>query len=166
MRRAVGCLVLVLAAVVAPLRAQVLDRVLARVDGQTILLSDVRLARAFGLGGVRAADTDEDALGRLVERQLMLAEVLRSQPAVPDPAAVARGMAEFVARAGGQETAAAALREAGVPQGYLRQLALETAAVDAYLRQRFGADPATPARAAWARDLRRRSRVECVLPGC
>ncbi|MGE0393126.1 MAG: hypothetical protein AB7I25_06490 [Vicinamibacterales bacterium] len=166
MRCAICCLVLALAGPAGPLGAQVLDRVLARVDGQAILLSDVRLARAIGLGGVRADDGDEAALRRLVERQLMLAEVLRSQPSQPDPAAVARATAGFVTRAGGPEAAAAALRAAGVPEAYLAQLARETTAVDAYLRQRFGADVAAPARATWARDLRRRSRVECVLPGC
>ncbi len=166
MRRATCGLLLLLATAVTPLLAQVLDRVLARVDGQAILLSDVRLARTIGLGGVQAADDDQAALRHLVERQLMLAEVLRSQPPAPDQAAVARGLAEFVARAGGQEAAAAALRAAGVPQGYLAQLALEVASVDAYIRQRFGADPVAPARATWARDLRRRSRVECAVPGC
>ncbi len=167
MTRARSCLLLfALAAAAAPIGAQVLDRVLARVDSQAILLSDLRLARAIGLGGVQAAEDDQAALGRLVERQLMLVEVLRSQPPAPDPAAVARVLAEFVTRAGGQDAAAAALRAAGVPQGYLAQLAVEVATVDAYSRQRFGADPAAPARAAWARDLRRRSRVECAVPGC
>jgi hypothetical protein len=164
MRRATCGLLLLLATAVTPLLAQVLDRVLARVDGQAILLSDVRLARTIGLGGVQAADDDQAALRHLVERQLMLAEVLRSQPPAPDQAA--RGLAEFVTRAGGQEAAAAALRAAGVPQGYLAQLAAEVASVDAYIRQRFGADPVAPARATWARDLRRRSRVECAVPGC
>jgi hypothetical protein len=166
MRQALSRVALVLAAAAIPAAAQVLDRVLARVDGQTILLSDLRLARAIGLGGVRPEDGDAAALRRLVDRQLMLAEVQRSQPPTPDVAAVAQGMAQFLTNAGGEDAAAAALRAAGVPRRYLEQLAVEVAAVDAYVRQRFGADPAAPVRAAWTRDLRRRANVECVLPGC
>lgn len=146
--------------------AQVVDRVLARADGQAILASDLRLARAIGLAGVGTADDDQAVLRQLVDRQLMLAEVLRSQPAAPDAAARARALEAFVTRAGGAAAAAAALRASGVPQGYLERLADEAAWLDAYTRQRFGADPSAPARAAWVRDLRRRGRVECVVPAC
>jgi len=165
MLRTCGAVVLVLGAV-APAHAQVLDRVLARVDGHAVLLSDMRLARAVGVGGVRADEDDQTAMRRLVDRQLMVAEVLRNQPAASDQATVARGVADFVARAGGQGAATAALRTAGVPQNYLERLAQEMAWVDAYTRQRFGSDPVAPARVAWLRDLRRRGRVECVIPGC
>jgi len=165
MTRACWAVVLILGAAVSG-HAQLLDRVLARVDGQAVLLSDVRLARAVGIGSVRAEDDDLTALRRLVDRQLTVAEVLRNQPPASDRAAIMRGVAELVTRAGGQAAATAALRAAGVPQNYLERLAQETAWVDAYTRQRFGADLAAPARAAWARDLRRRGRIECVIPDC
>ena len=71
----------------APLAAQsLLDRVVARVNGSVILLSDVRAAVMLGLVDGAAADS-EDAVEQMVQRALLIEEVNRFPP--PEP--VARG---------------------------------------------------------------------------
>ena len=67
-----------------PVRAEIIDRMLAVVDGQIVTLSDVRAALRFGLV---PADVTTDpiaaALQRLIDRRLMLHEVERYAP--PEP---------------------------------------------------------------------------------
>ena len=60
--------------------AEVLDRVLAVVAGDLILMSDIRVARDFGFMTVGGADPDGQALARLIDRALILAEVERFAP--------------------------------------------------------------------------------------
>jgi hypothetical protein len=73
--------------------AEVLDRVLAVVAGDLILMSDVRAARDFGFITAGGADPDGQALARLIDRALILAEVERFAPPEPEAAAVDKGLA-------------------------------------------------------------------------
>lgn len=128
--------VMVLAAcVVAPLAAQtLLDRVVARVNGAVILLSDVRAAAALGLIDV-APDT-EDAVEQMVLRALLVEEVNRFPPPEPTGEAVDAELARLRARAGGSfETVE---RSTGVLADNVRQLARDRLRVQGYVDQRFG----------------------------
>lgn len=166
MARVIGCAVTVLLLAGAAWAADPIERILARVDGQAILLSDLRVARALGLGGVRTDDEEIVALRRLVDRQLVLIEVLRNQPVEPDAAAVARVAQGLTLQAGGAARLAGILTAAGLPSGYVQRLAREQVWTEVYARQRFGEDASGGARASWVRDLRRRGTVACRLPGC
>jgi hypothetical protein len=88
--RAVVLLALGLAGVASPAAAQqLLDRVVARVDGYAITLTDVNAALALGVVEAPAgADPQAAAVQRLIDRQLLLTEVARFAPPEPDPAAV------------------------------------------------------------------------------
>ena len=68
-----------------PTTAEILDRVLAVAAGEPITLSDVTAARDFGLVAVDASAADPVAavLSKLIERELILAEVDRFAPAEP-----------------------------------------------------------------------------------
>ena len=128
--------VFVLAAVVAaPLAAQtLLDRVVARVNGAAILLSDVRAAAALGLIDV-APDT-EDAVEQMVLRALMVEEVNRFPPPEPTGEAVDAELARLRTRAGGSfETVE---RATGVLADNVRRLARDRLRVQGYVDQRFG----------------------------
>src|SRR4029079_14266183 len=85
-RRTILLLALLVAATSA-VEAQVIDRIMAAVNGQTIMLSDVNAAIEFGLIVPPAGTADPLAfvLERLIERTLILAEVERFQPPEPDP---------------------------------------------------------------------------------
>ena len=65
-------------------RAETIDRVLAVVAGQLITLSDVTAAADLGLQAADgAADPVRAVLSKLIDRELILAEVDRYAPAEP-----------------------------------------------------------------------------------
>ena len=154
-------------AVAAPARAaEPLDRILARVNGQVILLSDVQAARALGLAGLPALGELSAAAHALVDRQLVLVEAMRGLPDAPDAARVDTELTAMRARAGGPSRLSPMMAQTGVTVEHLRRLARESLWVDAYLQQRFAAGLASDAGQAWLGDLRRRASIACGVPGC
>ena len=115
---------------------QLLDRVVARVNGYAITLSDMKAAQALGLVDVPGDAGEQAIVERLVDRQLMLIEVARFAPPEPPPAAVAREVEAITARAGGR--LATIMEATGLDEGRLRDIARDTLRIEAYLNQRFG----------------------------
>jgi hypothetical protein len=115
-----------------------LDRVLATVEGRVITLSDVRTAQRFGFVTTAAsADPTSATLDRLIDRLVILAEVERYAPPEPEPDAVRRAVAEIHARVGSEEAVAAALRVAGLDEAALVQWARNDLRIAQYLQERF-----------------------------
>lgn len=138
--RAVGVSLLA-AALVQPVSGiaaqQLLDRLVARVNGAAITLTDVRAAVAIGVVDVPSgADSEGVAVERLIDRQLVLTEVARFTPPEPTPAEVAREVARMTERAGAG--LAAVMSTTGVDDTALREMARDTLRIEAYLNQRFG----------------------------
>ncbi len=80
----------------SPLGAQqLLDRVVVRVNGSPVLLSDVRAAAAFGL---IEAGPESDQTRQMVRRQVLLAEVGRFPPPEPAAADIAAELTRMKAR--------------------------------------------------------------------
>lgn len=126
-----GALVLALAP--APAIGEVIDRVLAVVDRQVIMLSDVRAAIDLGLV---MASGEPAVLEALVKRALVLAEVARYAPPEPDAADIDERLAGIEARLG-IDAFGAALRRSGLDRQRLRALLRQDALVESYLTQRF-----------------------------
>jgi hypothetical protein len=124
---------LVLAATAAPTAHQLLERVVARVNGSPVFLSDVRAAAAFGLidAGTESAQTQQ-----LVRRQVLLGEVGRFPPPDPGAGEIAAEVARMKARV---KDAAAFQRDQGLSELQVQGLARDTLRIEAYLSQRFGA---------------------------
>ena len=143
---------------------QLLDRVVALVNNVPITLSDVNAAIGLGIAEAPASgDAVAAARLQLIDRQLMLAEVARFAPPEPAPAAVDAEVASLRARAGARLEAL--MRDTGLDEQRLRELARDTLRIRAYLDQRFGVGvPGTrdEAVAQWVRDLR--ERAEIVTP--
>ncbi len=134
-------------------RAQIIDRILAVVDGTIIMQSDVtaavRLNRVPSAGSPSAgsesaragsrdtADPIAAVLDRLIERQLILAEVDRYAPPDPAEADIDRHVSEIRAQAGTEFEAILLLSGIGVEQ--LRREVRDDLRIQAYLQQRFGA---------------------------
>jgi len=117
--------------------AQVLlDRVLARVNGALVTLSDVRGGRSMGLVVARE-DEMELALEQWVQRTLLLQEVERFPPPEPEAAVVDGDEARLRSRIGSSLEALRA--QTGLDDRDIRQAARDTARIRAYLDQRFGA---------------------------
>ena len=117
---------------------QLLERVVARVNGYAITLTDVRAA--FALGVVEApagADGEAVATDRLIDRQLVLAEVSRFAPPEPDAVLIATEAARIAARAG--SGLAVLMASTGIDEASIRDIARDNLRIQAYLDQRFGA---------------------------
>ena len=121
----------------SPHAQQLLDRVLVRVNGIAITLTDVNAAIGLGLVEVVGTDDAQGAATRqLVDRQLIIGEVARFSPPEPDPAAVEREVAALKERAGaGLE---ALMQSTGLDEERIRDLARDNLRIRAYLDQRFG----------------------------
>jgi hypothetical protein len=123
-------------AIAAPALAgqTLLDRVVARVNGTVILLSDVRAAAALGL--VDAPPASEDAIEQMVQRTLLVEEVNRFPPPEPPAAAIDAELARLRVRAGGSLEEVE--RTTGLTANSLRLLARDRLRVQSYIDQRFG----------------------------
>lgn len=112
---------------------QLLDRILARVSGNELTLTDLQTARGFGL--VTGA-TDAAALEQLIDRQLLLVEVARFPPPDPPEPAIATEVARQKAVAGTRLPELMA--STGTDEVRLRDMARDTLRLAAYIDQRFG----------------------------
>src|SRR3954468_15334767 len=122
----------------ATLRAEIIDRILAVVDGAIIMQSDVAVAVRLGLvPSGTGPDVTAAALDRLIERQLILSEVDRYAPPDPPEAEIERHVSDIRLRAGTQFDAVLLLGGIGLEQ--LRREVRNDLRIDAYLQQRFGA---------------------------
>ena len=140
---------------------EVLDRVLAIVGGNMITLTDVNAARDLGLvDAPTGADPIRDILPRLVDRELILAEVDRYAP--PEPAIEALNTELRARRERFPNEAAfqAALARSGINEGRLRETLRQDLRIRAYLDQRFaGSDRRDEVVREWVAGLRRRTDI-------
>jgi hypothetical protein len=139
MNRLVATAVVACAAMSGALAQELLDRVLARVDGEPITLSDTRAA--IGLGLVEPAEGVDPilfAVRQLIERRLVLAEVARFAPPEPGDAALDAQVKVLQARVGSAADLAALQRSTGYGPQQIRDAARDSLRIQAYLSQRFG----------------------------
>jgi hypothetical protein len=117
----------------SPLGAQqLLDRIVARVNGVAITLTDAKAAMALGI----VAMPESVAIEQLIERQLVLNEVARFVPPEPAAAGVAVEAGSLMRRAGAKLPEVMA--ETGIDESRIREIARENLRIQAYLNQRFG----------------------------
>jgi hypothetical protein len=118
--------------------AQVIDRVLATVDGQLVTLSDVRTTMALRLTPAGAGTSAPDAvLDRWIERLLVLQEVDRFSPPEPPAAAIDARATAVLAPLGTPEAARARLALLGVDEAWVRLWVRDDLRIQAYTEQRF-----------------------------
>ena len=132
--RALLTLVLVTSAAASPAGQTLLDRVVARVNGTVILLSDVRAAVIFGL--VEGPAESELAVEETVQRALLVEEVNRFPPPEPAAEAVAAELERLRARAG--TSLDDVERGTGLSADNIRLLARDRLRIQGYIDQRFG----------------------------
>jgi hypothetical protein len=151
--------------------ADVIDRILAVVAGQPILLSDVTAARQFQLVEVPAGAADPIAytVERLIDRTVMLAEVERYQPPEPDPIEMTIRVDALERRAGSAAAFDRLLSITGTSRDELRRYLRNDLRITTYLNQRFGANTDAAEREAaigtWLGELRKRAGVTILTRG-
>lgn len=146
----------------SPASGEILDRVLAVVAGQLITLSDVTAARDLGLERADgAADPIRAILSKLIDRELILAEVDRYAPPEPSAAAVTEGAGQVRGRFPSAAAFDAALARSGIDERHLRETVRQELRIRAYLDQRFltAADRRQSSIEEWVSGLRRRVEV-------
>jgi|SRR4051812_16212072 hypothetical protein len=125
-----------LVAAAAP--AEIIDRILAVVDGAIIMQSDVAVAvRLSMVPAASGADPIPAALDALIERRLILEEVDRYAPPDPADADIDRRVSEIRTRAGARFDTV--LLESGLSVEQLRRQVRDDLRIESYLQQRFGA---------------------------
>ena len=118
-----------------PLTGQtLLDRVVARVNGTVILLSDVRAAAIFGL--IEGPADSELAVEETVQRALLVEEVNRFPPPEPAAEAVDAELERLRVRAG--TSLDDVERGTGLSANNVRLLARDRLRIQGYIDQRFG----------------------------
>ena len=164
--------VLSVAAVAATRAAQpteTLDRILAIVDGQIIMHSDVRAFIDLRLVDVPAGPSQEvDVLTFLIERRVVIDQVDRFVVAEPAPNLVDRRIDRVRSRLPGGADLDAILDRVGLASDDLRQLVADDIRRDAYLADRFDGVAVglrETAVADWVADLVRRAQVRRVSSG-
>ncbi|HMB82058.1 MAG TPA: SurA N-terminal domain-containing protein [Vicinamibacterales bacterium] len=142
-------------------RAETIDRVLAVVANQLITLSDVTAAIDLGLQSPdEAADPKRAVLSKLIDRELILAEVDRYAPAEPTAEAVDREIARVRQRFASPAAFEAALARSGIDEKHLRETLRQDLRMREYLDQRFSvADRRVRMVDEWLAGLRRRGGV-------
>ena len=139
LRLLVSLVWLVWLAVGPALQAQIVDRLVAIVGEQAITLSDVRAARTLGLIEVPAGATDETLIDKLVERELMRAEIERFGMPQPPADVLDQRVREISGRFGSSDAWKAALGSCGLSDSRFRAWLADDWRITQYLQQRFDA---------------------------
>jgi hypothetical protein len=151
--------------VAVAVHAETIDRVVAVVAGQLIMLSDVTAVRELGIvpaGG--AADPTGAVLARLIDRELMLVEVDRYAPPEPESAEIEREVAAIRARFSSAKAFGDVLARSGFDLTHVQEIVRQNLRLRAYLDQRFTAPDGDQQRRQalvdeWVASLRRRTPV-------
>ncbi len=118
--------------------AQVIDRVLARVDGHLVTLSDVRATTTLGLTPAAGAATGPEAgLERWIDRLVVLQEVERFAPPEPAAAAVSARVAAVLAPLGTPDQVRTTLALLGIDLAWVQRWVRDDLRMQAYTEQRF-----------------------------
>lgn len=162
MRLQLGIALLVASLAAPAVAAETIDRVLAVVAGQLITLTDVTAAIDLGLQSPdAAADPVRAVLTKLIDRELVLAEVDRYAPPEPSAGAVDVAVERVRQRFASSGAFDAALARSGIDEPHLRETLRQDLRMRAYLDQRFNAasDRRVTLVDEWLAGLRRRGGV-------
>ncbi len=116
---------------------RVVDRIAARIEGDIILLSQVRELGAFQQLVEGRAETDNQLLSELIEQWVVQTEANESHFPQPAQSEVDRELARLVEQFGGPEAYAAKLRGLGLSAVQVRQLLVRQIYVERYIDYKF-----------------------------
>lgn len=124
-------------------QSQVLDRILATVGQQVITLSDVRAAVGLGLLPESSSESSPLPIGvvveKLVDRELMRAEIDRFGVVAPTPELLASRIEAIRKRFASQQAFDGALEAHGLSDARFRAWVADDWRIEQYIQQRFDA---------------------------
>jgi hypothetical protein len=116
---------------------RVVDRIVARVEGDIILLSQVRELGAFQQLVEGQAESDDRLLAELLEQWIVQTEATESRFPQPAQSEVDRELGRLAVQFGGAEPYAAKLRELGLSGTQVGQLLARQIYVERYIDYKF-----------------------------
>lgn len=123
---------------VAPLRAQeVIDRIVARVETDVILLSDIRLLERYQVLVDGKAQTDADNLDHLIDQWIVRNEATIARTPQPTDAEIQRGLQRLQQSFASKDDYEARRRLAGLSEDEVKHLTSEQIFLNNYLDSRF-----------------------------
>jgi len=120
-----------------PQTGRVVDRIVARIEGEIILLSQVRELGAFQQLVEGKAESDDRLLAELIEQWIVETEATESRFPQPAQSEVDRELARLVAQFGGPEAYTAKLRDWGLAATQVRQLLARQIYIERYIDYKF-----------------------------
>jgi hypothetical protein len=139
-KRTVGFALLFVAIATTGPRAEIIDRILAVVEGQLITLSDVRAVTRLGLETTpQSSDPTQAVLEKLIDRQLMLVEVDRYAPPEPSTADIDAQLQTVQKPYADALAFEIVLGQVGWARDDVRRYMRDELRIERYLQQRFSA---------------------------
>jgi parvulin-like peptidyl-prolyl isomerase len=121
----------------APQSGRVVDRIVARIEGDIILMSQVRELGAFQQLIEGQAESDDRLLAELIEQWIVQTEADQSHFPQPAQSEVDRELARLVAQFASPEAYTAKLRELGLSANQVRQLLERQIYIERYIDYKF-----------------------------
>ncbi len=146
MRRVIFIFVVLLAAALAgraadvppaPQTGRVVDRIVARIEGDIILESQVRELGAFQQLIEGHAESDDKLLSELIEQWMVQTEAAATHFPEPAQSEVDRELKRLIASFSSPEAYSAKLRELGLSAAQVRQLLARQIYIERYLDYKF-----------------------------
>ena len=116
---------------------RVVDRIVARIEGDIILLSQVRELGAFQQLVEGQAESDDRLLSELIEQWIVQTEATESRFPQPAQSEVDRELARLVAQFPSPEAYATKLRDLGISATEVRQLLMRQIYIARYIDYKF-----------------------------
>ncbi len=116
---------------------RLVDRIVARIEGDIVLLSQVRELGAFQQLVEGRAEDEDRLLAELIDQWMVQTEATESHFPQPAQSEVERELERVVAQFGSPEAYAAKLRELGLSAAEVRQLLARQIYVERYIDYKF-----------------------------
>jgi hypothetical protein len=121
----------------APRAQEVIDRIVARVENDVILLSDVRLLAHYQLLVDGKSENDPEILDRLIDQWIVRNEAAVAHTPQPSDADIDRGLQRLQKTFASINDYEARRKLAGLSEAEVRQLTATQIYLDSYLDSRF-----------------------------
>lgn len=116
---------------------EVIDRIVARVENDVILLSDVRLLTHYQLLVDGKSESDPEILDRLIDQWIVRSEAAVAHTPQPSDTDVDRGVQRLQKSFASIDDYEARRKMAGLSEAEIRQLTAQQIYLDSYLDSRF-----------------------------
>ncbi|HEY1422377.1 MAG TPA: hypothetical protein VGF20_02920 [Candidatus Acidoferrum sp.] len=116
---------------------EVVDRIVARIENDIILLSDVRLLAHYQLLVDGKSESDPEILDRLIDQWIVRSEALVAHTPQPSDAEIDRGLQRLQKTFASTADYEARRKLAGLSEAEIRQLTAQQIYLDNYLDSRF-----------------------------